>query len=160
MALPRQWHDAIRVAHKGHIKTAANADRMNRILGIPATFISAIVGSAVFASLAENPSATAKIAVGLLSVLAAVLTALQTYLRYSERAELHRKAAGRYGVMRRQLEEILASYSDEHPCDDAKLDEIGKTWAEIEAAAPSLSQRLYTSLEREIRMERPAQAAP
>jgi hypothetical protein len=125
---------------------------MNTPLGVPAWILSAIVGTAIFASLSQtNPEGWQKIIFGLLSMLATVLTALQTHLGFSQLAELHRKSAGRYGTVRRQLEELLGSYSDAHPCDDSQIDPIGKAWSDIEAAAPSLSQRLYAKLEREIR---------
>ncbi len=152
MTLVRQWHFAARVAHKVHIKSAARAESMNTPLGVPAWILSAIVGTAIFASLSQtNPEGWQKIIFGLLSMLATVLTALQTHLGFSQLAELHRKSAGRYGTVRRQLEELLGSYSDAHPCDDSQIDPIGKAWSDIEAAAPSLSQRLYAKLEREIR---------
>ena len=120
MTLVRQWHFAARVAHKAHIKSAARAESMNTLLGVPAWILSAIVGTAIFASLSQNPEGWQKIIFGLLSMLATVLTALQTHLGFSQLAELHRKSAGRYGTVRRQLEELLGSYSDAHPCDDFK----------------------------------------
>jgi SMODS and SLOG-associating 2TM effector domain family 4 len=150
MALVRQWHFSIAVAHKAHIKAAARADRWNRILGILAAAFSAIVGTALFTSLGKTQlEAWQKIGLGIVSVTAAVLTAWQTHLGLSETAELHRKSAGRYGTIRRHVEEILATYSDNNPCDDAQIDAINKTWSEIEATAPSLSQRLYAKLVRQ-----------
>lgn len=154
MSIVRRWLFGVRVAHKAQIKSAARADHMQKLLGIPATVISAIVGTAVFASLSEShPEKWMTIVVGLFSVLAAVLAALQTYLGFSERAEQHRKSAGRYGIIRRQLEELLATYSDEHPCDVDQIETIGKTWSEIEAAAPTLSQSLYAKIAREVRLD-------
>lgn len=147
----RDWHFAVRVAHKAHIKSAAKADGLNKVFGIPATIFSAIVGTAVFASLGDNPGVTDKIVVGLLSIASAVFAALQTSLRYNEVAELHRKAAGRYGVIRRELERLIAAYNDCHPCDCDELQPISSQWAEIEASAPSLSQRLYAGIERQVR---------
>jgi hypothetical protein len=158
----RDWHFAVRVAHKAHIKAAARADRLNKALGIPATVLSAVVGTAVFVSLEKEVGGpTGKILIGLLSVAAAVLASLQTHLHYSENAELHRKAAGRYGVIRRELEALLATYTDTNPCDCAELEPISLKWAELEASAPSLSQRLYVKLEKQIReeMERQAKTA-
>jgi hypothetical protein len=150
MALVRQWHFAIAVAHKAHIKAAARADRWNKILGILAAAFAAIVGTALFSSLQQGALlAWQQIALGIVSIAAAVLTAWQTHLGLSETAELHRKSAGRYGTIRRQIEELLATHSDDNPCDDAQIDAINKAWSEIEATAPSLSQRLYDRLSRQ-----------
>jgi hypothetical protein len=149
----QDWHFAVRVAHKAHIKSAARADGMNKALGIPATILAAVVGTAVFVSLGKESGTTVKIIVGLLSVAAAVLASLQTHLHFNEIAELHRKAAGRYGVVRRELETLLATYTDSNPCDCAELEPISQKWAELEATAPSLSQRLYVKLEEQIRKQ-------
>jgi hypothetical protein len=149
----QDWHFAVRVAHKAHIKSAARADGLNKALGVPATVLAAVVGTAVFVSLAKEAGATSKIFVGLLSVAAAVLASLQTHLHFSENAELHRKAAGRYGVVRRELETLLATYTDSNPCDCDVLEPISLKWAELEASAPSLSQRLYARLEKQIRRD-------
>lgn len=42
----------------------------------------------------------------------AVSAALQTFLRYAERAEKHRAAGARYGAVRRRLEAIFAGDAD------------------------------------------------
>jgi len=71
--------------------------------------ITAIVGTSVFASIAAQAiSVEAKVVVGLLSVLAAVLSSLQTFFKYSERAEKHRAFAARFGSVRRELEVLFA----------------------------------------------------
>jgi len=146
MQILREWHARIRVAHKAHIKSAAKVDGYNKWLGVPATILAAIVGTAVFASW-ENASGTwLRVFFGLLSVAAAVLASLQTSLNYKEVAEFHRKAAGRYAAIRRKLEEMLATYTDENPCDCEELEPIGAEWADIEGSAPSLSQRLYEKI--------------
>jgi hypothetical protein len=149
MSLVREWHHGLRVAHKAHIQSAAHADNINRFLGIPSTIITAIVGTAIFASLAKDYAEIwqLKVLFGFFSIVATVLTALQTHLNFSEQAELHRKAAGSYGKLRRQLEELLATYSDANPCEEEHLKAVGKAWADVEASAPSLSQSLYKKLD-------------
>ncbi|WP_414896029.1 SLATT domain-containing protein [Pseudomonas chlororaphis] len=52
-----------------------------------------------------------QLGVGAMSVLAAVMTALQTTLRYQELAEKHREAGARYNALGREIE-LLLSYSD------------------------------------------------
>ncbi|HME25896.1 MAG TPA: SLATT domain-containing protein [Acetobacteraceae bacterium] len=155
MKIVRDWHVMACVAEKAHIKSAAQAERMNKLLGIPATILSAVVGSAVFASLGDPSKSPgwATVLVGGLGIIAAGLTGLQTFLRYAERAENHRKFFGRYGMIRRQLEELLATYTNAHPCEDTKLHPIEREMNEVDAAAPSLSQHLYDRLAREIHAE-------
>jgi hypothetical protein len=76
----------------GHELSAELFERKNRWLGVPATVISAVVGSSIFASLAsEKTSIVLMVVTGSLSICAAVLSALQTFLRYSETAQTIRR---------------------------------------------------------------------
>ena len=104
-----RWLKRLRESQFSHNEAAKNFDRCRYFIGIPAAILSTIVGTSVFASLGKTIDPYMQIIVGLISVLAAVLSALQTILRYSERAEMHRSSAARYGSIRRKVEEILVS---------------------------------------------------
>jgi hypothetical protein len=151
MNLLRRWQFAIRLTHKAHIKASAAAERLNRAIGIPVVILSTITGTTIFASIDNSPSMTAKITVGLLSVTAAVLASLQTWLNYSGRAERHRSAALQYGSLRRIVEELLATFSDDHPCPSERLREIRECWDGIDSSAPALPQKIYMSVEADVR---------
>ena len=66
-----------------------------------------------------------------------VLAALQTFLRFPERAEKHRSAAVRFGDLKGEIEELIALA----PSDDAKLTEtirdLRKRDTQIRLDAPS-----------------------
>ena len=88
-------------AHKGrdrHDLAARQCDQQRYWLGIPATIISAIVGTATFAALqaSSGPQASSgsfiQLIVGVLAILAAILTSLQSFLDLGARAERHRLA--------------------------------------------------------------------
>src|SRR6202012_1161862 len=89
-----------------HYKAASHCDHVSYILGIPAVILSTVVGTTVFASLQKQVSFKIQLFVGAVSVFAAILAALQTFLRHSERAEKHRSAAASYGGLRKQIEAI------------------------------------------------------
>lgn len=78
------------------------------MLGIPAVILSTFVGTSIFASLGETLAPSLQILVGIISVLAATLSAVQTFLGFSERAAKHHAIASRYGSARRRIEEMLA----------------------------------------------------
>ena len=44
----------------------------------------------------------------MISIAVAVLSSLQTFFRYTERAEKHREAAIHYGILNRELERLRA----------------------------------------------------
>ena len=106
--LLEEWIFRIRRAQQAHYESATHFARLNYWLGVPAIALSAVVGTSVFAALGKETAISIKIAVGVASVTAAILMALQTFLSYSERAEKHRTVATRYGIMRREIERKLA----------------------------------------------------
>jgi len=96
-----------------HYKMADKLAHRERLLGIPVIIISALIGTAVFASVAAQAiSPLEKIAVGMFSLVATVLSALQTFFRYSERSEKHRSAGARFASVRRKLEVIYAQQTE------------------------------------------------
>ena len=123
--LLQNWYDRITRVQLAHFTAAMRFGKRNMQLGLPAIIFSTIVGTSVFASLNnDNIPQWAKIAVGLISVVAAVLTALQTFLGFSERAEKHRTTAVRYGAVGRQIEQFLQTGSSAQQSTDDLVDQI------------------------------------
>ena len=111
--LAAKWYERAASTQHGHYLAALHYSRLNYWLGIPVIILTAGVGTSVFASLqqqADQPSETVtwfKVAVGLASVSATVLAALQTFLGYGDKAEKHRVAGAKYGAVGRELEGLL-----------------------------------------------------
>ena len=80
--------------------------RRHWFLGGFTVVLAAAVGTSVFATLTKQ--ANLLVLTGALSVLVTIISALQTFLSYGERADKHRGAGARYGVVGRELELILA----------------------------------------------------
>ncbi len=78
---------------------------------------SAVVGTSLFATLAGTTSDAAprslRVAISSLSVLAAVLAAIQTFLRFSERSERHVQAGDWYSAIKRQVDQLEAFPPDD-----------------------------------------------
>src|SRR6185369_2622736 len=102
-------YNRVSITQRAHYLSADHFGRRKYWLGIPAVVLSTLVGTAVFASLQKQPEFWLQIAIGLASVLAAVLAGLQTFLGYTERAEKHRIAGAKYGALGRELEILRAS---------------------------------------------------
>jgi hypothetical protein len=103
------WLWRLRESQFSHYDAAKALDRCNYWLGVPVILLSTFVGTSVFAALGKSVDPPLQIFVGLVSVVAAMLSGVQTVLRFSERAEKHRSVAVRYGALRREIEEILAT---------------------------------------------------
>jgi hypothetical protein len=105
----QEWYLRVSVTQRAHYLSADHFGRRKYWLGIPAVALATVVGTSVFATIEKQPDIWLQIAVGLSSVTAALLTSLQTFLGYSERAEKHRLAGAKYGALGRELETLLAS---------------------------------------------------
>lgn len=102
------WYDRVAISQRGHYLAALHFTRINYFFGIPVIALSTIVGTSVFASLQDQPALWLQIIIGMLSMVAAVLASLQTFLSYGSRAEKHRIAGAKYGALGRQLEAMQA----------------------------------------------------
>jgi hypothetical protein len=137
-----RWLKRLRESQFAHNEAAKKFDRCRYFIGIPASILSTIVGTSVFASLGKTVDPYMQIVVGLISVLAAVLSALQTLLRYSERAEMHRSSAVRYGCIRRRVEEVLATKNNDHEL-NTDIDPIRKEIDDLAKDSPNFSDKIW-----------------
>ena len=106
LGLLDSWRERVRTYQKAHYDAAERLRRRNYLFGVPIIALSAIVGTSVFATISEGLSLWSRIVVGLVSISVAVLSALQTFFRFAERAEQHREAAMKYGAINRELERM------------------------------------------------------
>jgi len=120
---------------QAHYDTEALFSRRNQHLGVPVIILTSIVATSVFATLAQQQRSTfVTVATGALSIAAAVLSGLQTFLRYSERAAEHRRAAVSYENIRRNFD--LFSLQFKEPSDrPAALKELENLSAKLDAIA-------------------------
>ena len=102
-----RWQTNAKRSQIANYDAANYNSSLNYKLGIPAIIFAAIVGTSVFATLQSKVEIWAQILVGILSVFAAVLTSLQTFLKSEEKAAKHRTAAVEYGTIKRQIDELL-----------------------------------------------------
>jgi hypothetical protein len=139
----RQWYERVCATQRAHYRSADHFGRKHLALGIPVIALSTLVGTSVFATLQEQPTIWLQIAVGLASVLAAVLASLQTFLGWSARAEKHRIAGAKYGAIGRKLEAMLAS--PVVPSDE-EIDKLRERLDVLALESPNNPLRIYRSV--------------
>ncbi|MBP0592585.1 SLATT domain-containing protein [Paraburkholderia sp. LEh10] len=146
-----KWIRRARESQKSHYDMADLLAARNRLFGVAVTVISAVVGTTVFLSLvASADSPWARLVVGLVSIAAAVSAALQTFLRYAERAEEHRAAGARYGAVRRRLEAI---YADEPGAREGRqLSEVRGILDRLAEDSPSVPPRVFRRTQQTLRV--------
>ena len=138
--LLEKWNEKAKLSRDLHYVASVRLRRWHYWVGIPTIILSASVSTAVFATVEQGPFAShARVMVGVVSVAAAVLAALQTFFRFHERAELHRAAAVGHDSLSRQIEQTLAEETTAHELSSAielirkRMDELGQ--------APELSDQ-------------------
>ena len=139
------WKRRVRESQFAHYNAAKPLIRANYLLGVPVTILTTFVGTALFATLEKQAASTNfRLSIGFISVIAAVLASMQTFLRFSERAEKHRGVAARYGSLRRDIEALQAGGA---PFDQTKLDTIREKLNSISTEAPEISERIWARTE-------------
>lgn len=76
--------DHLAISSKAHYNAADERSRHYPTLGLPVVVITAVVGTSIFATIEDNPEVGWKVLVGIVYLLAAVLSAAQTFFRLLE----------------------------------------------------------------------------
>jgi hypothetical protein len=140
--LLRNWQERVHVLENAHYKACNAFGRRSLYLGVPATILSTIAGTAVFATMAEQVDVWIRFVIGAISVLVAVLTGLQTFLRFDERSAKHRAAGVEFGILRRELELSWASQRDNGTSDEA-LRQLKEKIDALYKEAPEIPQSIF-----------------
>lgn len=146
MKLLEQWHRGLRIEHKAHIQAAAKFEREGRWLSIAALVASTVVGTSLFTDLNSPLSRGWKIGAGVLSLIAAVLSAIQGSLKLGEQATLHHAATQRYGTLRREVEELIAEAGTGGKVTHEMMTDLRKRWDEIDSDSPTVPQKVHDAV--------------
>ena len=133
-----------------HYESARQFERIHLWLGLPAIALSTLVGTTVFATLSNAADVKVQIAVGFLSVGAAVLTGLQTFLKYSELSEKHRLAGAKFANLKHRIELLMAIPPSTEAELEAALISIEETWSKLREETPTLPTRIWRHIERTV----------
>ena len=151
--LIEQWRFRNHRVQLAHYESARRFERLHLWLGLPAVALSTLVGTTVFATLSKAPDIAVQILVGLLSVAAAVLIGLQTFLKYSELAEKHRMAGAKFANLKHRME-LLATLPPETEGELREaLASIEDTWSKLREESPTLPTRVWRHIEKSVLIE-------
>jgi hypothetical protein len=139
----RDWERRCAAAAEVHFQTAEYLGRWNLWLGIPVVVLSAIVGTSLFATLSKDVNVGIRIAAGIVSVIAAVLASVQTFLRFGARSEQHRVAAERWSAIRREIEKALCLPPELAGSPKELLDDVNAHMDDAADKAPAMPDRRW-----------------
>lgn len=136
------WYErAAYVAHS-HYRAALRFSTLNFWFGFPAVVLATVVGTSVFATLQAKPDLWWQVVVGLMSIGAAVLSALQSFLSYNDKAEKHRTAGAKYNAVGRELE-LWLSLPEEN---FNKLDSIRQRVDSLAQESPHIPEAIHKEM--------------
>jgi hypothetical protein len=141
--LLRTWLRRAREGQHSHHEAGKYFRRANYWLAIPVIVITTTLGTAAFATINTQLAGAGKIWFGLLSMSAAVLAALQTHLRYAEKAEKHKSVGAQYGGIRRRIEAILSLPPDQRAKQADIIEELRQKLDSISSEGDVVSRRIF-----------------
>jgi hypothetical protein len=142
------YHDQCARVGRGHYSVGESLGKAHLRLGIAVVSLTALVATAVFADISHVSNPALKIAVGLLSGLATILAALQTFLTLEARSSKHKEAGARYGAIRRDLDLFLLRLDCEGPqlADGlSRLTDLAARLGQLAEESPHLPARYFLS---------------
>ena len=151
-----EWRLRAWVAQMAHYRLASRLRKSNVWLGLPVIVFTTAIGTSVFATLSEkDPPGLVRVTVGAVSVLAAILAAIQTFFNFASRADQHVLAADWYASIRRKIEEELRIPRRHR--DNAKkfMDGIRKEMNTVGSQFPEIGDRLWADVAREFGLQDP-----
>ena len=130
---------------KGHYNAATRWARYHLLIGLPAALVAAVAGAAAFKGHPEWA--------GALALMSTALTTVLTFLKPSERAEIHKAVAGQYQALRNQariFREI--GLFDGMTAEEAKtrLFELAEARDELNQRAPAIARGDYELAKQDI----------
>jgi len=141
--LLREWDSDLRVICHGHYAAAVHADRRSYALGVPVVLLSTAVGTSIFAALGRHPLQATQVLVGVASFGAAALAALQTFMKYAERAEKHRLAGAFFGSLLKEMEQLRAVPPENDAAFKRWGDSFRNRWDDASKQSPTIPKRIW-----------------
>jgi hypothetical protein len=151
--LLEDWRNRTYAAQAAHYASADRFRLMNYFVGVPAAILSSIVGTALFTGLEKGSPES--LLIGSVSIGAAILAALQTFLRFAERASQHATAGDWYSAIRRDIEQLLHLSPADRGSPKECLDEIRKEMNRAGQNSPELSGDQWRRQARRFRVKEP-----
>lgn len=152
--LLRDWEQRNILALRAHAKSANRCSRWDVRLGSAGAALTAAIGTAIFATLQQDVSIEARVVVGVVTVIAAALTAVHTFAGLVTRKETYEQASRHHARVRRRIEVARTRLAAREEFDIwAEVDAICAALDDAAAATPNASGRVWDRTRREHKAE-------
>jgi hypothetical protein len=155
-AVLEQWRLRAWAAQIAHYKVASRLRKNNIQLGLPVVILTTAVGTSLFATLSEEElSLVLRIALGSVSLGAAILGGAQTFFGFAQRADRHVIAADWYASIRRKIEQQLATPKSGRGEPKEFLDQVRKEMNNVGSQSPEIGERTWNQVASSFGLEEP-----
>jgi hypothetical protein len=140
-----RWTTNCKRSQIANYEAAAHYSKRNKCLGIPTVICSSIVGAGIFSNVGNsNADQGVQILVGFISIFAATLAALQTFLQFGDNAAKCRVAAAEYGALKREIDQLLvACRSQRLQLDENTVSQIRSKMDTLSRDSPSIPEDIW-----------------
>jgi len=104
--LLNKWNKRVREAQFAHYQAELEYKKYHFYVGLPAILFSVFANGIIVFSEFIDPSVL-RLMVALATFLSSVLISVQTFVRFSKLSEEHFNSAVKYGIVRRNIEELF-----------------------------------------------------
>jgi Protein of unknown function (DUF4231) len=146
-----EWKSRAERALFAHRYAAKGFQTLHLWLGIPLVVITAVVGTSMYATLESQPAFWVKAITAGLSVLAAILAAVQTFVSPQDRRQIHNEAAAGFAAVRRNIEEFEALPEDQKPPAKEFLDSVREELDTLARKYPPVPDMYWNKADRDRR---------
>lgn len=133
--LINDWKQRVDDNQKANFALAIKHNKYHYWLGLPAIIFTTVAGLTL---LAEGAEPRMRIVVGIVGIIAAILSAIQTFYSHAKRAENHRFEASQLVHVRRDIEIFERFVPDNRSEREQRFREIDERISKIEDDAPAV----------------------
>ena len=148
LTLLRRWREYAEWAREIHNTRQSRYAYLNFGFGIPIAVLSITVSTGTIAFLGETIGTYFRVFGALLSLVAGVLAALQTFIKPSEKSKERQIAACGYSDLVREMDQCLANPPDTIEELDQVVKEFGDRMEKLEKDSPGLTIRRNGKIEK------------
>ena len=135
------WLDRLKDLKNMHFQAADTLRRCHYLTGIPLVVIAALANAGIWAVVIDMsflPENRVKLLLAIFGTVITVLSAVQAFLGFDKRSEMHKNAAMKYSALSGDVD-LLLNQADSYKTED--LARIKDKWGMITENAPLLPGR-------------------
>lgn len=154
--IPERLRELIGRSHYWATALSKETDRLRnrgRLIGNVVALITTATGAAIFTQLEQNPATSAKLIFGLASLLAAVLSGLQSYGAFSERATAAQNSSAQFGKVFGAMLDAQDRIKQGQNVPQTELKTLYDDYEQLRLTRPPVTRRVENQTKKELERE-------